>query len=252
MIMNRETKLFYEYSRNKVKHYTQADKKTVEEIAKYINNLHSFERPDMILPMDNKLLFIEQFEFDASQYRKKKGNANKIDAEARNRDFAVKIASQPSNINPITSTYKVSTKNTLENYLKNFQRTIRSHISKISDYKNNIITSGYATNINQIKSCFFIIDTSYNTNQCIVNNELKDFHFFWVKEFVDIFENTPELDYVFSGFSDGEGKHMEFISNTKESRKFLKSLTIDFNKYPYKTFETLEWRGQTTVSIQNE
>ena len=251
MKMNNEMNLFYEYSRNNIKHYTQSDKKTVEEIAKHIGKLFPFERPDMILPMDNQLLFIEQFEFDASKYRKKKGNIDKIDAEERNRDFATKITNRSSSIDPITSIYKVNTKNTLENFLHNFQRTIINHISKISDYKDNIITSGYATSLDQIKSSFFIIDTSFNTNQCIVNNELKDFHFFWIKEFVDILENTPELNYVFSGYSDSKGKHMDFISNTEESRKFLKSLMIDFDKYPYITFETLEWRGHSQFSLKN-
>lgn len=83
-----EIGILFEYARGSIHCVYHGDKDLLEKIALYISTIQPFEQPDMLITIDDKVLAIEHFQFDASNTNRN-GSMDKRNLAERNRDFDI-------------------------------------------------------------------------------------------------------------------------------------------------------------------
>ncbi len=241
--MNKEIEMFSHYAQDSIDYYNPNDKEMCTKVAKNLHNLIGFEKPDMILPLSNQVMIIEHFQFDASRYKKGKGNLDKILLSERDRKFdALKEKNDTENL--IRDTTEIGCKYTAEYYISNLKRVFDEHLGKIATYKQRLIEHGFAKNEKSILTAFLIIDTTPLGSYRMVDGIPKSFTLFQLKKFNEMLGDAHSLDYVFNGFFNGEKNKVSFMSNTPESRNIFKKEYIDFDEDEYFSFKPKEMRWQ--------
>jgi hypothetical protein len=240
--MNDEIKMFYDFAQGRIDYYNPSDKDMLFEIVNNIRRLISFEKPDMVLPLEDKIMMIEHFQFDASQFKKGKGNLDKALRSQRNRDFDAFIANADYSEEPLTLTAEVGCNFKAEYYMDNLERVFNEHLAKIETYKQRLIEHNFVKNEQSIITAFLIIDTTPLGNYQMIDSWPEPFSIFQLKKFNIMLCEAEQLDYVFNGFFDGKKNRISFMSNTLESRAVFKDEFIDFDKDEYFSYEPLETR----------
>jgi hypothetical protein len=175
--MNNEIRMFREYSEGSIDCYNQNDKKILIEITNKIDELIPFENPDIILKLDDKIMMIEHFQFDASKYCMHKGNLDKALLPQRERAFD-EFSKNNQFESKVFSTTRIDCIYTYQQYTDNFKRVYYDHLCKIDNYKKRIIEHGYSKDENSIITAFLIIDTTPLGNYCLVDGSPITFSIF--------------------------------------------------------------------------
>lgn len=133
------------------------------------------EGPDMYAQIDDKVLGIEHFEFNASGAFANKG--------MKQRPIINDIKNQKNEIGEIDAS--------LENYLKNFEYVVGNHYLKIDKSKENLKKYSH----NPIEICFFIEDTS-EMGSSFKKDDI-DYWFIQVNLFWDIINKYKDkINYI--------------------------------------------------------
>ena len=159
---NKETR---EFAYN-LKYYNGYEKNVEDSIEVYrnvhkIQNLKSFECPDMYIELEDKAIGIEQFEFSA--YRStSKGDSIKRKVFEIEQENIKKIADNKAN--NYFENY-IETDISRPNYEKNFIKNFDKHYCRIQEYKSNL------SKINKnIEIYFLICDKTVDGTGIYVNN----------------------------------------------------------------------------------
>lgn len=163
------------------------------------------ERPDAFAGKGTTLLLLEHFQFDNSRLNKKGSIQNQTSAQTNrklndllenNKNFAV--------INE-------SVKKCGLFYVENFQKQFISHAKNIDNYK---LEMGKKTNQKYDKCLMgFVIEDSSPLGSVYLDNGLKCVDLLYSKEFLDAFEQTPQLDFVvFAMTGNEENRILSFMS----------------------------------------
>lgn len=236
-----EVRTLYNYSDDSIHFLYKRDKVLLEKIVANMYRIEPFEQPDMILSLENRILAIEHFEFDASSFGKK-GSKDKRGLAERNRKFDRLI--NDSNISevPVVTTNSVSCTYSAENYINNFKSVFEKHLAKVEDYKTHLIKKNKAKHIDDIIICFFIVDTT--PLGCYYQDDgIKSFIAFQVKECLDLISKAKEVDCFFFGYFDGTKNSLEFMSNCPDVVQLIKEIRmIDFRVEEFFTFNPQESR----------
>ena len=185
----------------------------------------SRDAPDMVCLNGATALIIEHFEFDC--YRAgKKGSKNKQE-QAR-------ISKQGESLeipeDGLVYTDTIHGKSSYEDYIKNLTVNFNSHYKKIEAYKQNLLNDGLITPETNIKVSFLIEDVSplpctYKERMNESMN-MKPIELAHSPEFLALFENSPELDYVLSCSTTSDGHKVWFIDRNEIS--FYKNEVVNY------------------------
>ena len=155
-----------------------------------LNNLNYLNPPDMYAELDDKIIIIEHFEFDASKRTRKGMEGKKEEALLKQRIFDTPVDNK---FHIDKGNYKIS----LENWQSNFDDTFNSHYKRIPKYKESIYDYLKKSDSKPIIVGFFI-ENQYSP---IVYDETKigELYYFDTIQFANKIINSHELDFVLFG-----------------------------------------------------
>lgn len=169
----------------------------------FFPNLESFEEPDGFSLIDNTVMIFEHFEFDASKNTKKGSNLRVKLSENRKlaKKHFDKTEAKPLSIsNNGSFFYKVDhsyikSNASKEYYINNIIKQFVSHCDKRKNYENRIKNELQNNNLT-FKECFLIEDKTIFSRYA---NSYKYFNICMTNEFISIWKEHPEVDYIILG-----------------------------------------------------
>ena len=187
----------------------------LNSIKKYFQNLkETKKRPDAYAIEGTSILLLEHFQFDNSKISAKGSDQNRISANTQ-RSFE-KMFNEGCGFAVLDEYIEKSG----INYVKNFQMQFNKHAQKIEDYKTDIEKELGKTF--QEFLIGFVIEDSSPLGTLYHDGKLRVVDLTFCKEFLDLFEKTPSLDFViFAMTGNNENKILSFLSHNqiKERRK---------------------------------
>lgn len=185
------------------------------------------DAPDMVVFKDNTAIIIEHFEFDCYRVLKKKGSTSRFE-EARIERAQQKIQATKDGI-----LYQdcIKAENSYTDYIANVTRSFSVHYNHIGNYKMNLINKNLITTGMQVKTLFLIEDTSpvgtMVFNKSYEGEPLTPVFLAYSPEFLELFENSPDLDYVLACSSMGTQEFVWFIDRNQIDSYKEKSCDYD-------------------------
>lgn len=187
----------------------------LNSIKNYFPNLkETKKRPDAYAIQDDSILLLEHFQFDNSKTSSKGSKQNKISAETQ-RNFEKKFK-EGCNFAVLSE----SVEKRGINYVENFQTQFNKHAKKINNYKTDIEKELGRTFKKYLMG--FVIEESSPLGTSYYDGKFRVVDLTFCKEFLDLFEKTPSLDFVvFAMTENNENKILSFLSRNqiKERRK---------------------------------
>lgn len=168
-----------------------------EDLQLTFDNLNPFEHPDMYAVLDDKIIIIEHFEFDASKRTKKGMKGKEEEALLWKRIQTTPIDGDLSNDGELPTdkgTYEIS----LEQLRSNFEYTFDIHYNKIPDYIDFIKKLLNIDNDNKKILVGFFIENQFPP---IVKDTKQwgDLLYFDTIQFATKILNSKDLDFVLFG-----------------------------------------------------
>lgn len=148
------------------------------------------ESPDIYYIGDDFILGVEHFQFDSS--KKKRGGSSLQQEEARVdkeiiRDYRSQVKDE------YYTEREINVHLSFENYINSLLESFKRHYNNVLEYKNNL--KKYAPD-KKVILAFYIEDIT-SVGNYIVNQKGREHIIpFCVKEFLDVLQNSLELDYV--------------------------------------------------------
>ena len=220
---NEETKAFA-YN---LRYYNGYEKNVEDSIEVYrnvhkIQNLKSFECPDMYIELEDKVIGIEQFEFSAYSSNKRgdnikrkvfeieKENIKKIDDIKANNYFENYVETDISRFN----------------YEKNFIKNFDKHYCRIQEYKSNLSRIN-----NNVEIYFLICDETVDGTGIYVDNNYEFYVPIMNKNILEYLLQHQEVNgLIFQCRCVYNKKLFYYLKNTKQNiDKLLKENTKYFN-----------------------
>lgn len=160
-----------------------------EELGFALHNLTSFEMPDMYAELDDKIIIIEHFEFDASKCTKKGMKGKQEEALLKRR---ISYAPINNEFYFDKGDYEIS----LEYWRDNFDSVFDSHYGKIQKYKDSI-TEKLKVDSKEIIVGFFI-ENQFTPIVC-EDLTIKEIFYFETVQFFNKIKNSHALDFILFG-----------------------------------------------------
>lgn len=153
------------------------------------HKLVPFERPDMYAELDNKVVILEHFEFDASRYTRKGMQGKREEALLKDR---IRCAAYDGTIYVDSPSYSIS----LKDWQANFEYGFIRHYKKIPAYKDHI-----ASALGQTGKPFvvgFFIENQFSP-YVKINRRIWELAYVFTKQFADLFSCHTNLDFILFG-----------------------------------------------------
>lgn len=202
-------------------------------------NIYNFEKPDIVVQLENKTLLIEHFSFDSSKRIKKAGSLMKREEKIIDKKIRQTIKSKHSKGDTdvvVTETYK--SEKSLKNYKENLIESFLSHYGKFEDYKINYKTETKDTK--EIEFGLFIECSSLLPEVVIKGLDQKILLPVMIDEFLDVLETSIEVKHIFIPVKLNNNKSsLYYFSNIKENIHLFREMTIN-DSYRYIDFKTNE------------
>ena len=199
-MQNELSHLFTQYSYNNIISVSYENGCTFENtvLKQMLPYLHQYEHPDIIGIQNDKLLVMEHFMFDGTKEKKHKGmnglrEENRIHTKLK--EFYGSETKCGSVLQPITYVQ------TSADYIKNLQKHFNAHYKKIPQYIQTVVENEHRT-FSQISVGFFIENEYPPYYLCLEKQQIRLIHLCYTKQFLDIFEQSSDLDFVLFGFCD--------------------------------------------------
>ena len=122
-------------SSGKIYYFIEDNREVIEKLL-YNLKFYSFEKLDIVLENDDHIVLVKHFQIDASKYKSKEGNLDKVESLKRYRKFDeyTKNSSESS----VSLSMIIEVEYRKENYIDNLIRCFSDHYSKIDSYLENI------------------------------------------------------------------------------------------------------------------
>lgn len=122
-----------------------------------------------------------------------------------------------------------------KNYLINCMAAFLRRYAFLEEYKNTLRKEGVCAPSCRIKTCFFVEDTTPLGSYIMSAEGMQELVLGYVKQFLDLFEKSPKLDYIFSGCFKGRSNSLCFIRG--EDIPYYRKNEIDLLRRNYFTFD---------------
>lgn len=205
------------------------------------NKIEEFERPDMIAFDMNNLIILEHFRFDGTHEARKGGMEGLREENELEQSFQSLCDGQTSTAIQV---YSISRKETPEDYTRNLTKHYNAHYRRIPEYIARVITEKELQS-HRISVGFFI-ENDYPPlyrAYSITGQQIGMVHLFDTKQFLDLFEDSPELDFVLFGHTSPQP---ELFYMDKTTIKFSRENEIDLTKVQFQSLNEMEWQGIIT------
>lgn len=189
----------------------QVCEKSVCYVIESFETATPFDGPDIYAKKDDEVLLIEHFEFDSSNQNKggSEYRRNKAGVDKALRDF-----SPPGGKGLFDRDIKCT--HSTNDYITNFANIFNAHYGKIDAYIEKLQGIKVINDRSDVKVCFFIEDVTLMGNNYVDKTDgvIKPLVLLYCKQFIDIFEQSTKLDYIFFGNYDASEKcfNLNFIS----------------------------------------
>lgn len=161
------------------------------DLEEALHRLMPFESPDMYAVLDDKIVILEHFEFDASRRERRGGmqgkrEENRIDQSVGNAppDGAYRVE-------------KVNCKLSFEDWIKNFETTFQRHYNRIDDYINHVKAEVKITDGKDILVGFFI-ENQYSP-YVEYAGRIYECYYIETIQFLDFFCQHQRVDFILFG-----------------------------------------------------
>ena len=98
-----------------------------------------------------------------------------------------------------------------KSYLINCTVRFEEHYARLDTYKDALLKGGIYDPSCRIKTCFFIEDTTPLGSYILDGEGMEEIVLFYVKQFLNLFEASRQLDYVFFGNFKGRSDGLWFM-----------------------------------------
>ena len=122
-----------------------------------------------------------------------------------------------------------------KSYLINCIGAFSQHYAFLDEYKKALRNESICRPSCRMKTCFFIEDTTPLGSYILSADGMHELTLGYVKQFLDIFENSPKLDYIFCGCFRGCSDSLWFIR--REDIPRYRENEIDLLRRNYFTFD---------------
>ena len=173
-----------------------------------LHHLVPFERPDMYAVLDDKLVLLEHFAFDASKHSRKGMHGFRNESE---------IHEKMNQLNPgeellVKTDYSVS----IQDWQDNFNRIFSSHYTKIDDYIDNVKLQVENPSEKEIVTGFFVENPF--PPYLNIGRKIYDIPYIFTTQFQSKFIESPKLDFLLYGCY-YNGKPQIFYADKKSWEK---------------------------------
>lgn len=241
--MSHETEAFIKYIYNGIKVYNDTDKKIIQNAK--VPQLVDFEAkeqkvngPDFLFDLGDIIFVVEHFEYDATKYKKRKGNQNRREIARVEREFQAFVeANFEEEI--LKKHDELKCEFNVINLVDNFLRSFKKHYANVEEYINNVLSCGKEIKEEDIRMVFFMEDTT-PLGSYYLDNEGQPipFSIFQVKELKEYLSKAVDIDYYFNGITCFSNNEMFMVSRENLNNGDINKLyEIDFSETKYFTFD---------------
>jgi hypothetical protein len=124
---------------------------------------------------------------------------------------------------------------TARNYLANCAVAFGEHYDRRGEYKRNLETEGILRPGGKVKTCFFIEDVTPLGSYIVNSDGMHELVLLYVKQFLDMFERSEELDYVFFGCFMGCSDSLWYMG--RNEIKYYRKKEMDLIRKKYFAFD---------------
>ena len=194
------------------------------------------ESPDMFVKHEQKnaVLIMEHFRFDSSHTSKRKGSKYQCELSQIRQSMQ---SMTPISENLVRKSTQIQTEKSYNNYVRNITENFQKHYTKIPLYRKNLEDIGIIDNLTDVKIMFCIEDITVFGNAVEGDelNPLTPVVLARCPEFLDLLEQSPNVDYVLAcseSYYTNTRNHIFFID--RHEIQEYKRKSIDYKtKYFY-------------------
>lgn len=203
-------------------------KMKLEKIRKFILSLISLEKPDMYSKIDNELLFIEHFIFDASLWTERGSLEKKEFERVRKKEEEFFKNKQLST----SFSDKINSKTSFKNLVANVEKVFNNHINKIPTYVERLKKEKLIDSNTKLYKCFLIESGSKLPLYTNKKRGLEIFNLFYADFFINILEkHLNKIDGLFYSFSGQKESILYFMDIKAFSIYKKKCVKLDENNF---------------------
>ena len=130
---------------------------------------------------------------------------------------------------------------TARNYLANCAVAFGNHYDRLGEYKRILENKGIIRPGGRVKACFFIEDVTPLGSYIVNPDGMHELILFYVKQFLDLFERSEDLNYVFFGCFMGCSDSLWFMS--RDEIKYYRKKEMDLIRKKYFAFDVAKYES---------
>ena len=163
------------------------------------------DAPDMILKMDNKVIIIEHFEFDSYHVGRKGSQGRQEMARIQRNEGSIEATKDG-----VLFSDEIKRKSSFRDLISNLCRNFKEHYNRIPKYKENLREYGLIGDSTQVKVMFLVEDVSPLGSMVLDDNKQRPIIVLLYREFLDLFRDSLDVDYVLACSSAADKDFMWF------------------------------------------
>ncbi len=216
-----EKHVLYNALCNNYRYYNISDLEFLMEIKTSYNKIvnNSENRPDLYLELKDKIIIIEEFEFDSSIQFSNGGSFNKQAENFKDKKFIDLIKNKNLDQVNVVMHSSISLESSYEYYIENLLLKFRSHYNSIDKYKEFIKEK--TKSVKKIEIVFLITDNTPLGNYIDIEGIPIQINIFDNIEFIKELEQSTKLDYIIFSYGNSNDPII-IIKNTSEQIGVLK------------------------------
>lgn len=204
--------------------------------ADFIQNgtYYADDAPDMMIKKGNEVIIIEHFEFDSYHVSRKGSPARREMARIQKAEDSVEATEDG-----VLFSDEIKGKSSYQDLIANLCRSFREHYSRIPMYKENLRGYGLIDDTTQVKVMFLVEDVS-PLGSIVVSRDRQDSKMrplivLLCKEFLDLFRDSVDLDYVLA-CSSAADQDFVWFADRNEIDEYYKH-AVDYGKMIFLDFD---------------
>lgn len=194
------------------------------------------DAPDMLIIKENGAIIIEHFEFDSYHVRKRGGSPGR---QELNRIQAAKDELTPTE-EGVFFHDEIKAKSSYLDLIANVTRSFEKHYSRVPVYKKNLKELGLINDTMDVRVLFLLEDVSplgtMVSERKGWDSKILPLVLALCEDFLDLLNESPELDYVLCCSSAGEQDFVWFV-DCAELSEYYKNM-VDYKNMDFLNFNT--------------
>lgn len=204
----------------------------IDSLSRQLNVLSEDELPFCFSKVNKEILIVDHVVFD-SRKKLTKQIDNLLDMFSSKRDLTrqqTQLSGRFKMLPPISKG-----PSTARNYLANCAVAFGQHYDRLREYKKMLENEGILRPGGRVKTCFFIEDVTPLGSYIVNPDGMYELVLFYVKQFLDLFERSEELDHAFFGCFMGCSDSLWYMG--RNEIKYYRKKEMDLIRKKYFAFD---------------